>query len=155
MLVSKPFSGCFSSAQGRNRTADTRIFNLFAPVAEGQGRRADTHARPSRCSAFAAAEATGGRVSKRQALLRRDQRRSAGFGELAREALRSRAADPPQHPCFRCQHEEGIRSWTAHDLVDARRELAGLIERIDARLRELDGRATAGHPSLRVESEAT
>jgi hypothetical protein len=58
-----------------------------------------------------------------------------------------------ESPCFRCQHEEGLRSWSAHDLVDARRELTGLVDRIDARLRELDGRATAGAPSLRVESE--
>jgi hypothetical protein len=38
----------------------------------------------------------------------------------------------------------------AHKIVAARAGLAEVIERFDARLRELDGRATAGNPSLRV-----
>lgn len=50
----------------------------------------------------------------------------------------------------------------AHDLVEARGLLQAALERVDAKLRQLDGRMTAGNPSLvvnvagavpRVESE--
>lgn len=41
--------------------------------------------------------------------------------------------------------------YEAHDLVEARQQLVGCIAEIDARLRELDGRNTAGAPSLRAD----
>lgn len=52
-------------------------------------------------------------------------------------------------PSGGCPGEEHGRRKEAHRLVKEREELSTKIARIDARLRELDGRATAGNPSLR------
>ena len=50
--------------------------------------------------------------------------------------------------CQQCR-QAMVPAETAHDLVERREALMLEVHRIDARLRELDGRKTAGHPSLK------